>query len=58
MAIKIQTVLEGDAETRFRASMAANHRSIAGEAAYRLEQSLERDCAASEADAAAGRVGK
>ena len=40
MEIKIQTTLKGEAAERFVVSMERNHRSIAGEAAYRLEQSL------------------
>lgn len=58
MEIKIQTTLKGAAAEKFVASMERNHRSIAGEAAYRLEQSLERDCAASEAPCEEGRGGK
>lgn len=40
MEIRIQTVLKGEAAEKFAASAERNHRTIAGEAAYRLEQSL------------------
>lgn len=43
MEIKIQTVLKGEAAEKFAAAASMNHRSIAGEAAFRLEQSLKDD---------------
>lgn len=43
--LKVQTTLKGEAAEKFLASMARNHRTIAGEAAYRLERSLEAECA-------------
>lgn len=43
MEIKIQTTLKGLAAERFVAAMNLNHRTAAGEAAYRLEQSLAKD---------------
>ena len=43
MEIKIQTKLEGDAAEMFAASMARNHRTASGEAAYRIERSLLAD---------------
>ncbi len=43
MEIKIQTVLKGEAAEKFAAAASMNHRSIAGEAAFRLEQSLKND---------------
>lgn len=43
MEIKIQTTLKGEVAEKFVASMVRNHRTMAGEAAFRLEQSLEQD---------------
>ena len=43
MEIKIQTKLEGEAAEMFAASMARNHRTASGEAAYRIERSLEAE---------------
>jgi len=43
MEIKIQVTLKDKAAERFVASMKRNHRTMAGEAAFRLEQSLECD---------------
>lgn len=43
MEIKIQVTLKDEAAERFVASMKRNHRTMAGEAAFRIEQSLERD---------------
>ena len=43
MDVKIQTTLKGEAAERFVAAMERNHRTMAGEAAFRLEQSLARE---------------
>lgn len=43
MEIKIQTKLKGEAAELFVASMERNHRSVSGEAAYRIERSLEAE---------------
>ena len=43
MEIKIQTKLDGKAAELFAASMERNHRTASGEAAYRIERSLEEE---------------
>lgn len=44
MEIKVQVTLKDKAAESFVASMKRNHRTMAGEAAFRIEQSLEHDC--------------
>ena len=43
MEIKIQTTIRGEAAELFAASMEHNHRTAAGEAAFRIEKSLAND---------------
>lgn len=45
MEIKIQVTLKDEAAEKFVASMKRNHRTMAGEAAFRLEESIRQDAA-------------
>ena len=42
MEIKVQVTLKGEVAEKFAASMAENYRTIAGEAAFRITDSLKR----------------